>query len=126
MKYLDQWTQQDWDTFNQGLADIFGVEYTPTPYEPIMMDNAKRCHAAQPWNKGKQGLQPSTRKGTKQGPMSDEQKLKISQGMKRAGNSMHNPIHKAIHKAAMAKRNTPEWREKLRQAALARWSKQKA
>lgn len=35
MKYLDQWTQQDWDQFSQNLANALGVEYTPTPFQPL-------------------------------------------------------------------------------------------
>ena len=37
MKYLYR-SQQDWDTFNQRLANILGVEYTPTPYDPIILE----------------------------------------------------------------------------------------
>jgi hypothetical protein len=33
--YLDQWTQEHWDTFSKTLANTFGVDYTPTVYEPI-------------------------------------------------------------------------------------------
>ena len=37
-----------------------------------------------PWNKGKKGIQQSTRKGTKQSPRSDETKNKISEGVKKS------------------------------------------
>jgi hypothetical protein len=121
MKYLSN--QEQWDRTGQSLADIFGVDYTPTTYEPPMVEPLSDSI---PWNKGKQGVQPSTRKGTKQGPLSPEHREKIRQGMLNTTNSMHNPIHKANHQESMAKRNTPEWREKLRQAAITRWAKQKA
>jgi hypothetical protein len=121
MKYLDNWSQEEWDNFGEKLANIFGVDYTPTTYEPMIHVPFKTA----PWNKGLVGVQPSTRKGTKQGKHTPEHRAKISDGMKRANNSMHNPVHKATHKASLVGRDTPEWREKLRQAALKRWSKSK-
>lgn len=39
---------------------------------------------SEPWNKGKKGVQVSTRKGTKQSPLSEEQKKKISESGKLA------------------------------------------
>ena len=40
----------------------------------------------------------------------------------RENNPMHNPKHRQTHAKAMIDRTTPQWKEKLRQAALKRWA----
>lgn len=121
MKYLDQYTQQEWDQFGENLAKIFGVVHTPTPYEPIELQNHN--HKI-PWNKGKKGLQPSTRKGTKQGPLSAEAKAKLVKRLAETPNPMSDPVHRAAHKAAMVNRIlSPEAREKMRESAKRRWAR---
>jgi hypothetical protein len=80
-----------------------------------------------PWNKGLKGVQPSSRKGTKQGPMSPQARANWIKAMEGMPNPMHNPVHRAKHQAACANRIiTPEAREAMRQAQLRRWAKQKA
>ena len=81
MEYLDTWTQADWDKFGQNLSEIFGVEFTPTTYEPpkITIDSIQT-----PWNKNKKGLQVAWNKGLKTDghPHTIESKNKIAIALK--------------------------------------------
>ena len=118
MKYL---STQEWDQFNQSMSDLFGVDYAPMDPPALELNNHNH-HT--PWNKGKQGLQPSTRKGTKQGPMPPEQREKIRQSMLATTNSMADPANRQkISDKLKGRTFTPEWRAKLKAASAKRWGK---
>jgi hypothetical protein len=119
--YIDNWTQEDWNTFSQNLANILGVDDTPTPYEP---SNTEPISDSIPWNKGKQGLQPSSRKGTKQKPLSAEHREKIRQSMLVTTNSMEDPANRAkISTKLKGRVFSEEWKAKLKAASAKRWGK---
>jgi hypothetical protein len=119
--YLDQCTQEQWDALNQSLANILGIDYTPSVVEPM---DIQPLANSKPWNKGKTGLQPSTRKGTKQKPLTPEHREKIRQSMLATTNAMEDPANRAKISAKLKGRTfTPEWRAKLKAASAKRWGK---
>ena len=104
-----------WDAFNHSISLSLGVEYAyiETPNNIKSGNNNRPV----PWNKGKKGVQVSTRKGVKQKPLSDDHKEKIRQAMLKAINPMTNPINREkISNKLKGRVFSPEHKEKLRLA----------
>lgn len=119
MEYL---STQEWDQFNQHLSDLFGVDYKPMDPPTGLLDNTITNHV--PWNAGKTGLQPSTRKGTKQKPLTPEHREKIRQSMLATTNSMEDPANRAKISAKLKGRVfSDEWKAKLKASSAKRWGK---
>ena len=69
-----------------------------------------------PWNKGKKGVQVSSRKGMKLSPLSEEHKRKISEGGK--GRFFSQEIREKIRRGNLGKIRSPEVRLNMSQSKI--------
>lgn len=84
----------------------------------IGMANTQFKKGLTPWNKGKKGVQVSTRKGIKQAPQSEETKLKRSLSM--LGHSISQQTREKIGNANRGKTRTDEEKKRISESLIGR------
>ena len=97
--------ENTWNIFSKNMANIFDVEYTPTPPPEF---NIKQSFIVPPWNKGLKGVQVPWNLGI---PHSDETKKKI--GLIHKGKTISQGIREKTSKTLKGVKKRPEQGQKI-------------